>query len=437
MPIKTGFAEADISPPPGTMKLGWIKEIVIDRALDPIFARAAVLETPESSLAFVQLDLLCIQWEDVSDLRRRIEERYGFPGEAVMVAATHNHAGPAVMPLGEVPRDAAYVESMIEKAVAMFGEALASLTYAQVGIASVHQWHLSHNRRMVMRDGTVQTHTGYGRPDALYVEGPIDPEVAVLAARDRDGKLLGALVNFACHPTHHGGDTLLSGGFPGALAREMKARNCPVTLFLNGAAGNLSSGDPLSVRDPSPEEMGKALADDAFRAISIAKWREAVEIGARTCTLPLPFRAITDAEIRGTTPGAQRFIDPAIYDRAMPELVERIRREGHQPAEVQAFSLDEFSFVSVPAELFVQLGLRVKEQSAPRRALIVGFANGYVGYVPHREAFARGGYETTFSWGSNLAHEAGEMLADGAIELARLYPGALRRRSSPEVSQRG
>ena len=50
---------------------------------------------------------------------------------------------------------------------------------------------------------------------------------------------------------------------------------------------------------------------------------------------------------------------------------------------------------------------------------MVGYANGMVGYVPHKEAFARGGYETTFGYRSKLAPEAGDLLADAAITLVR------------------
>jgi hypothetical protein len=417
--IRAAFAQIDISPAMGAKKVGWVKEIVIDRALDPIYARAAVLQSADQVLAFIQLDVIVIQANDVAEIRRQIELRYGFPGAAVMVSATHNHAGPAVATLGEVPRDDQYVAEMIGKSVQVFGEALAGLREAWIGIGSAQEWRLSHNRRMVMRDGMTCTHSGYGNPNALYVEGPIDPEVAVLAARDGAGGLLGAVVNFACHPTDHGGDTLLSAGFPGVLAHELRARGCPITLFLNGAAGNISAGDPLSGREPTMEQMGRSLADAAFAAIDRADWRETISLGARTATLQLPFRAITEAEVRGTARGAQRFVDSTIYDRAMPDLVARIRQEGSQPAEVQAFHLDEFCFVSNPAELFVQHGLRIKEESAPRRAFVVSFTNGYVGYVPHQEAFRRGGFETTFGWGSFLAPEAGDRIADCAIDLAR------------------
>jgi len=68
---------------------------------------------------------------------------------------------------------------------------------------------------------------------------------------------------------------------------------------------------------------------------------------------------------------------------------------------------------------FVQHGLRIKLESGPRRTVVVGHANGMVGYVPTKEAFERGGYETTFAMSSRLAPEAGDMLADAAIGLIR------------------
>ena len=96
-----------------------------------------------------------------------------------------------------------------------------------------------------------------------------------------------------------------------------------------------------------------------------------------------------------------------------------MRREKTNKAEVQALFLDEYAFVGIPAEYFVEHGLRIKEECYPKRALVVGHANGMVGYVPTRWAFKRGGYETTFLSSSRLAPEAGDMLADAAIEIIR------------------
>jgi len=335
-----------------------------------------------------------------------------------MVTATHNHAGPAVANCGDVKRDDAYVEALLQRAASAFGRALSHMQPAEVGFGASFEFDVPHNRRVIMRDGTVCTHGTFEAPDALCMEGPIDPEVAVLAACDQQGALLGVLVNFACHPTHHGGDTCLSAGFPGVLDRQMKERGCPVTLFLNGASGNITDLDPQrGGARKSHEEIGKILADDVQKALDGIEYRAEVELHCAVETVQLPFRQLTEDELNGTKRGAQRFIDPAIYDRAIPRLIKRMRRMGSEPAEVQVISIDEYAFAGIPAEYFVQLGLRIKEQSYPRHALVVAHANGMVGYVPHKEAFLRGGYETTFGGGSRLAPEAGDMLADCAIEL--------------------
>jgi hypothetical protein len=270
-----------------------------------------------------------------------------------------------------------------------------------------------------MRDGTVRTHGRATDPDALCIEGPIDPEVAVLAARAADGRPLGCIMNFACHPTAHGGGTAFTGGYPAMLARAMKLQGWPMTLFLNGACGNVHTHDPVSGVELDMAETGWRLAQDALKAIEPMAFRREAALAARVKTVHLPYRHVSDDEVKGTVCGAQRFVDPAIYDQGMPALLERIRQRGSQPAEVQALALDEWAFVSIPAEYFVEHGLRIKEQSHPRRALVVSCANGMVGYVPTAAAFARGGYETTFAASSRLAPEAGDVLADAAVDGVR------------------
>lgn len=420
MAFKAAFAETDITPPVGTLKIGWIKRIVSDKILDPLFARVALFDSGDERIAFVQLDTLSIRWTQVADLRRRIEEAYGFPGAHIMVCCTHNHAGPAVSSWVDFDRDEAYIERLTNAIVAMFGEALGSLQDAQLGFGTRFEFEVAYNRRVVMRDGTTRTHGTFNDPNALYVEGPIDPEVAVLAARTTGGELLGCLTNFSCHPTHHGGTGVLSAGYPGVLANEMKTRGCPVTLFINGAAGNLHTSSPAKGRkDSSMERVGRVLADDVSQILESIEYRESAKLGSKSATLQLPFRQITDDEIKGTVRGAQRFVDPTLYDKGMPHVLEKIRRMGTQPTEIQVQFIDEIAVVGVPAEYFVQPALRIKEETHPRHTLVAGFTNGMIGYVPHRAAFARGGYETTFGIVSRLAPEAGDLIADCAIEQIR------------------
>jgi len=418
MALQASFAEIEITPPIGTRKVGFLRELTPDLVLDPLFARAAVIKSGKESIAFIQLDTISIRWQQVADIRRRVTKQYGFPGEHIIVAATHNHAGPAVSRVGDVPPDEAYIKTMVKRIVQVFGQALEKLQDVELGFASSREFEVAHNRRVVMRDGTVQTHGKFSDPNALYLEGPIDPEVAILAARGKDGNLLGILANFTCHPVHHGPDNVFSAGFPGVLSNEMKKQGCPVTLFLNGALGNIGTSNPLKDgEDKTMEAVGSTLAGDVKSALKKMTFRNKIKLTTRSQTVSLPFRKITEEEISGTVRGAQRFIDPAIYDRGIPALVEKIKKRGCQLAQVQALFLDEYVFVGIPAELFVELGLKIKEKAYPSHALVVGLANGIVGYVPHREAFKRGGYETTFFTTSKLAPDAGDILVETALNI--------------------
>ena len=247
----------------------------------------------------------------------------------------------------------------------------------------------------------------------------------MLAVR-RVGKdeLLGAVVNFANHPTDHGGDDVFSAGWPGVLCDELKRRGCPHALFLNGAYGDVAAADPArGGAAKNMSEIGQVLADGAAKVLDALRARQGafvrdLDLGCRSANVELPYRRVTDDQIRGTARGAQRFIDPAIYDRNIPAVVEEIKAAGSKlSAEVQAMRFGDRAYASMPCELFVRLGLRLKELAHPLRAHVVGSANGYIGYVPTADAFARGGYETTFLNSSKMAPETGDLLVEAALRL--------------------
>ena len=336
-----------------------------------------------------------------------------------MVTATHNHAGPAMMNEA-LPRDESWIATMVERTSAAVGLALAARVEAKAGQGTGRQFDVAFNRRVVMRDGTVRTHGSFKDPDALQFEGPIDPEVGVFAARGKDGKLLGALVTFACHPTHGGGDPVFSAGYPGVLAAQLKGKGVPVTLYLQGACGNLSHGDPRGRSEKSMEEVGRLLADDAWGAIGALKWTSPKTVAAAAKTIRIPYRRPSKEDLDGTRKGTQRFGEPGYYERKIPPMLEEMERNGGgEAAELQVFRIDGWAFAAVPAEIFVEIGLKIKTDALPARAWVIGYANGMLGYIPHREAFARMGYECTFGPPSRMCEEAGELLGSTAVGLIR------------------
>jgi hypothetical protein len=429
MPLKAGFAKIDITPHIGIKKAGWLKfdtTDVSDKILDPLYAKALVLQSEKAQIAFISLDVLSIRWTQANSIRKRIQETCGFSGANIMIAATHNHAGPATVNLGDARREEGYLQLLENGAVQAFQKALAAVQEAQLGFGHTFEWQVGFNRRIVMRDGTARMKGSFADPNSLYLEGPIDPEVGVIAVRSLNAQNMGLIVNFACHPIHHGGDTVVYAGFPGVLAREMEKKGWPQTLFFNGACGNISYQDPTGVvPDKTMEMAGKALANDAERAIATAEYSKDLELRCVSKSIRIPFRKITEHEVKGTTWGAQRAVEheeTSMYDRDIPRTIAKIRKKKFNLAEIQAFQLNRLVMVSIPAELFVENGLWIKKKAYPQHALVVTHANGMIGYVPPQEAFLHGGYETTFAGWSRLSSKAAGLITRTAVDLLRKFP---------------
>ena len=85
-----------------------------------------------------------------------------------------------------------------------------------------------------------------------------------------------------------------------------------------------------------------------------------------------------------------------------------------------AFRWGDILLVGLPGEPFVELGQEIKRRAA-RETIVLGYSNGCPGYVPHRSAYAEGGYEVlhahkVYGAPSAFAPEAGELLTEAALQ---------------------
>ena len=91
------------------------------------------------------------------------------------------------------------------------------------------------------------------------------------------------------------------------------------------------------------------------------------------------------------------------------KVLDVVDRNG-QPleVEVQVIALgDEVAWVSLPGEIFVELGLAIKQDSPFRNTMIAELANGAIGYIPSRRAYAQGNYEVVAPVRRGLGRTAG------------------------------
>jgi neutral ceramidase len=82
---------------------------------------------------------------------------------------------------------------------------------------------------------------------------------------------------------------------------------------------------------------------------------------------------------------------------------------------VQVIALGrDTAFVGLPGEIFTELGMAIRKASPFRYTIVVTLANGSIGYVPDRAAYAQGAYEVS---SARCAPGSGELLVEAALKI--------------------
>jgi len=77
---------------------------------------------------------------------------------------------------------------------------------------------------------------------------------------------------------------------------------------------------------------------------------------------------------------------------------------------------DSVALVTLPGEVFVDLGLDIKRESPFEHTIVIQLANDAPGYIPTQKAFVEGSYETV---NSQIQSGGGEQMRDAAITLLK------------------
>lgn len=441
--LKGGVAQLDITPPvgyPHYRDFGTAVE-------DPLYVKAFVLQQGKTKWAVAVCDLLWIERDLSAEVRLQVREKTGIPFEHIFLTATHTHTGPAYHSnIFELNSHRRKFDGSAEEAIARDGypdilrdtivEALVSAHDSAVPVtletATGRISDLSFNRRFLLSDGKVRTNPGVGNRSIVKSVGPIDPELhTVLIERSGDGSLLGVVSNFAVHSDTRGG-TAFSADYPGVLARELEKKlgEKVVSLFLQGASGDLNH---VNVRTGSErlktDGIGGRLAEEVLLLKDRQEAVAAPALGASSEVVYAPLQAYSEAELiwAEDSEAASKYGETGLFQLRRPMKIRSLQRIRQTeavpptiesepwtlPVEVQTFRLsDEIAIVGIPGEVFVELGLAVKKASPFKTTIIVELTNVHIAYLPTRDAFREGGYETL---NSRLAPGGGELLVESAI----------------------
>ncbi|MDQ3625429.1 MAG: hypothetical protein M3463_23625, partial [Verrucomicrobiota bacterium] len=411
---------------------------------------ASVFDDGRQRVALVGIDALVIPRPVVLAAREGIQKRCGIKADAVMLGASHSHSsGPLGMVLpGEYDHaselvkelayqksscaDPRYVARVIEAIIEAVAAADAGRSEVTVGFGRGREDQVAFNRRIRMKNGLSFSHPGKGNPDNVDFAGPTDPEVGVIGVWNPEGKLLGCVVNFACHATTSGpwiGANwiyYMERAIQGYFGAESKV------VFLQGACGDVTQVNNLDPHaspdgDASAQFVGGRIGAEAVKVLlgmSQTRVSEApVTTGQKTWNIrrraPAPERVKAALELVAEPP--KEAGPDWVWAKETVLLDALLAKRPSEEVEVQAIQVGPVVCVSNPAEYFCTYGLELKKQSGFPITFPVELANGCVGYVPTEEAFGPngGGYETRLTSYSNLEITAGTQFLKAGIELAR------------------
>ncbi len=438
--FKAGVAVVDITPPIGYRMSGYFRERLSTAVHDPLHARALVLEQGAERGAIVICELIGVPVEATGPARERAAERTDIPAGNILVAATHTHTGPeyfgvrfayfkeqAVVEHGTDPHEeTSYLEMLQGKLVQAIVEASAHCVPVEVRAGTATQDGLAFNRRFHMQDGSVRFNPGKQNPDIVRPAGPTDPQVPLLLFQPQRGARPSLLLwAFALHLDTVGG-TEYAVDYPYYVEQALHERHPNlVSMFAIGTAGDINHID-VSTKTPQKgheeaRRIGKTLGGTVSKALPGLAVVESPAFAVRSVRVPVPLQHYSDDEVALALAHRAQITDggvPFLERVRIYKIVDLQSRGGTSiEAEVQVFRIGrEAAIVGLPGEVFVDLGLAIKQASPFKTTLIVTLANDYAGYIPTRKAFEEGSYETV---NSRVQSGGGEQLVETAIRLLK------------------
>ncbi len=436
--FRVGAASVDITPAVGTPMAGYYHERASEGVHDPLYAKAIVFERDGKKAALVGLDLIATTFEIVAQAREEIEKTTGIKGADVMISATHAHTGPVLQGRGsredafggKNPLARKYGEDLPGKIAESVRLAEKNLKPAKIAAAHGRETSIAFNRRFHMIDGTVGWNPGKLNPKIVKPAGTIDPDVAVVAFEtdDKDRKAIATYVNYAVHLDNVGG-TKFSADLPATVSDLLGRVRGPesVTLYTAGCCGDINHIDVKWAERQGGHEnaarMGVILAGEVLRAWPRLTPEIPGAIRVKTAKVKLPLPKITPEDVETSKAVIARLgekgKEPPFMELVQAFKVRDVEARKGEPieVEVQVIALgDKYAWVSLPGEIFVELGLAIKQDSPFGHTIIAELANGIIGYIPSRRAYAQGNYEVV---SARCAEGSGEMLVDAAVKMLK------------------
>lgn len=442
--FRAGIATSNITPWMGLSLAGHMRDRKVAAVHDELHARALLLDDGSTQLVLVTVDSCMVPRAIFDAAKLMVEQSIGISPTQMMMAATHSHTAPCSTAVFQSDADPEYVQFLIRRIADAVIRAHHSLVPVQIAHGSGSLPEEVYNRRWHMKPGTtgmnpfgaddeaVKMNPSRGSTDLIKPAGPTDPEIAFLAIEYLDGQPMALLANYSLHYVGGTGANEVSADYFGIFSNRIsellgvtKASKPFVGMMSNGTSGDINNIDfAVAGERQEPYEQMTIVAHKAAVRVHAAYqdlvFKNWLELGAVQREIELGVRLPSERDVEE----AHAIIDSA----SGPEMVsyrEIYAREtvllSEYPSEVpvilQVMRIGDLAISAIPCEVFVEIGLVLKQESPFARTFTIELANGYNGYLPTTEQHQYGGYETWRARSSYLEESAADMITDTLIEL--------------------
>lgn len=426
--FRAGAAALDITPPVGITLAGALTQRVSTSVLDPLHARAVVVESGGTRTAFVLLDLIALGNEDSAAARKAAGEVGGMPPENVCVSCVHTHSGPSTIEVFESPREAEYIEALIPRVAEVVRLAAGRLQPARAAWANGWEPRAAFNRRYHMKDGTVQMNPGYQNAYILRPAGPTDPQIPMLMLESLSGQPIAVVANFSLHYIGDHDGLAISSDYFGEFANLMRERKGGdlVALLTHGASGDVNNIDvsqPPPLRQPGEQSnrVARWIADQVEEQWAKAAFDASVPVASGQSIYMQRVRKPVGPEIEAAQKQWEDESLPLVDRLYGRERLELLKWPDEVPMVIQTLRVGDYAAATMPGEVFCRFGLDLKHASPFPVTALIELANGHGGYTPTWVDYDLGGYETWLARSAFAARGTGEeMVAVAARGLRQL-----------------
>ncbi len=444
--FRAGAAVVDISPTELPVRRnGGFLEAIASRVIDPLFARALVMDDGEERIAMVIVDSCMLPRRLCDEAKAMATDETGIARDRMLIASTHTHSAPSAMSYCLGSRvDEKYATWLPPRLAKAIIDADARRRPAEIGYTIADAPEHTNCRRWIRRPDRVDTdpfgertvrammHPGHRNPDFIGPSGPVDTGLSLVSVRGVDGRPIAVLGNYSMHYFGVGGG--LSPDFCGLFARRIAARFAPghddfVGLLSQGTSGDLHWMDySRPRRSVGIGEYTEGLVDLALQSLKTIRYRRRAPIRMKERRLQLGRRLPDAARLewaRRTLPDRSK--RPQDRPQVYAEQAFFIDENPTEEIVLQALRVGGLGMTAIPCEVYGLTGLELKARSPLQPTFNLELANGAAGYIPPPEQHSLGGYTTWPARTAGLEVAAEPKILETVLGLLEDVSGETRR----------